>query len=61
MAFNNQDTFKPYKQCAGRGCSEQGVNYLKILFVNMHGWFCESCKNTLVSNGLADEALKKSG
>jgi beta-glucosidase/6-phospho-beta-glucosidase/beta-galactosidase len=30
MAFNNQNAFEPYKQCAGRGCSEQGVNYWSL-------------------------------
>jgi len=60
MDFNNKNLIGPYKECAGRGCSKKGVNHLKILFVNRSGWFCDSCKDTLVSNGLADEAIKES-
>jgi hypothetical protein len=60
MAFNNQSKFGQYKECAGRGCSEKGVNYLKILFINKGGWFCNSCVKILLDNGLAHEGIKES-
>jgi hypothetical protein len=49
----NQDSIQKYKQCAGRGCLEQGIHYLKIRFINKHGWFCDSCKEDLFHEGLA--------
>jgi hypothetical protein len=50
-----------FKDCAGRGCSENGIHYLKIHFINKCGWFCDSCKNTLVDGKLADEATVNCG
>jgi hypothetical protein len=53
----SQDTIQRYKQCAGRGCSEQGIHYLKIRYIHKHGWFCDSCKNAIIGDKLADEVI----
>ena len=55
MAPNNQNAFEPYKQCAGRGCSKEGINYLKILFINKCGWFCEYVDADIKWHGLVKE------
>jgi hypothetical protein len=25
------------------GCTKNGINHLRIVFLHKHGWFCESC------------------
>ena len=42
-------------QCACKGCNKQGRHYLKVLYVNKFGWFCDSCRDSLVSNRLIME------
>lgn len=44
------------KVCAGRGCSKDGIHTLTIIHLNRQGWFCDSCKNDLVSEGLIIES-----
>jgi hypothetical protein len=41
--------FKEYKTCAGRECNNIGKNHLMILFINKSGWFCDSCRDSLVN------------
>jgi len=47
--------------CAGNTCNSLGKYFLKILYLNKHGWFCESCKEDLLRNGLIveEDDLKK--
>jgi hypothetical protein len=40
------------RRCAGKECREKGLHYLEILYLNKSGWFCESCKDSLISNEL---------
>jgi hypothetical protein len=47
-SVNNYDLVE-YKQCAGKGCKENGINRLRILFINKIGYFCESCTNQLLA------------
>jgi hypothetical protein len=39
--FNNH-TFKD-TTCAIRGCNNQGTNFLRIVYVDKSGWFCDKC------------------
>ncbi len=41
--------------CAGIGCSNLAKHPLTVLYLNKVGWFCESCKNSLVMDGLIVE------
>lgn len=43
------------KLCAGNGCGREGIHQLTIIFLNKVGWFCDSCKNELVTAGLVVE------
>ena len=47
---NNSD-----KKCAGNGCSKIGIHPVTIVYINKTGWFCESCKNLIEREGLADK------
>jgi hypothetical protein len=44
-----------YKECAGKDCSRQGFYCLRIQFINKYGWFCDSCRNSLIDDKLADD------
>jgi hypothetical protein len=47
-SVNNYDLVG-YKQCAGKDCKENGINRLRILFINKIGYFCDSCTNHLLA------------
>jgi hypothetical protein len=36
--------------CGGKNCDGKGKFFLKIKYVNLHGWFCESCVEELKIN-----------
>jgi hypothetical protein len=38
--------------CAGTDCNNVGKYLLRIIYLNKEGWFCESSKDYLVTNGL---------
>jgi hypothetical protein len=38
-----------YKQCAGKNCKKNGINQLKILFINKIGYFCDRCTDQLLA------------
>ena len=57
MTSIDQNWIVEYKQCAGKDCPELGVHYLRIRFIKKCGWFCDSCRNTLLDDKLADEAV----
>jgi len=42
-----------YKQCAGNGCSNSGRILLEIRYIKKQGYFCNSCAEDLLQNGLA--------
>jgi hypothetical protein len=42
-------------QCAGKGCNKQGNHYLKVLFLNKIGCFCDSCKISLLEDNLVEK------
>jgi hypothetical protein len=52
MNSTNQNTIQQYKQCAGKDCPHQGINHLKIRYINKFGWFCDSCKRNLIAENL---------
>ena len=56
MNPTEQDHYQTYKECAGTRCPNKGIHYLKIIYVNKNGWFCDSCKNSLLVDGLVCEA-----
>ncbi len=51
----NDNTIHEYKICAGKGCNNIGENRLNILFINKFGWFCDCCKEDLLSSKLIQE------
>jgi hypothetical protein len=44
--------------CAGQRCSKKGVHQLTIIYLNRKGWFCNTCKQDLVKEGLALENIR---
>jgi hypothetical protein len=52
-----QDASQEYRECAGKGCQNIGVHYLKIVFLNKFGWFCASCRDSLIIDKLVDGSL----
>jgi hypothetical protein len=50
-----QDVSRGYKHCAGKGCQNEGFHCLKVVFVNRVGWFCDSCKSSLIADNLCIE------
>jgi hypothetical protein len=52
MNSTNQKASQEYKECAGKGCQDAGSYYLKIIYLNKSGWFCELCRNDLMLSGL---------
>ncbi len=49
------DVSARYKECAGKGCQNAGIHCLKVVFVNRVGWFCDSCKSSLMADNLCIE------
>lgn len=44
-----------YKQCAGKGCKNQGKIVLGVQYLNQTGHFCKPCAEDLLQNDLAAE------
>jgi hypothetical protein len=55
MNSTTENTVQDYKGCAGKDCQRAGINYLKVLYLNRKGWFCDSCKASLVADRLVIE------
>ena len=36
--------------CGGKKCDRNGRFFLKVKYVNLHGWFCDSCAAYLKIN-----------
>jgi len=47
-----EDALQEYKQCAGKNCQRIGIHCLKVLYLNKSGWFCDICKDSLLSDSL---------
>lgn len=43
------------RPCAGKKCRSQGTHYLEIKYLYKSGWFCDSCTEKLVTDGLLSE------
>jgi hypothetical protein len=41
-----------HKQCAGKGCTNEGKILLAVKYINLKGHFCESCAEDLLGFGL---------
>ena len=41
-----------YKMCARLGCTSEGKNHLKIIYVEKSGWFCDNCTIEIEKSGL---------
>ena len=41
-----------HKQCAGKGCTNEGKILLAVKYINLKGHFCESCAEDLLGLGL---------
>lgn len=44
--------------CAGKGCNKLGTIPLTLRYLNLSGYFCDECADSLVKDGLAVEAAK---
>jgi hypothetical protein len=53
-ALINGDTSRKIedKICACIDCSRSAVHHLTIIYLNKTGWFCDQCRDTLISEGL---------
>jgi hypothetical protein len=54
---NHNLIFKP-ELCARKGCVNDGVKLLTIIYLHKIGWFCEKCVKELISNELVEEGKK---
>ena len=45
--------------CAGRGCTEKAVISLQIAVLNLQGFFCQKCANSLLELHLAQETKEE--
>ena len=52
MNPTTNNVLQEYKQCARRNCQRVGVHYLKVLYLDVKGWFCNARKDSLASEGL---------
>jgi hypothetical protein len=48
----NRNLLKEYKQCAGKGCQNEGRKQLTVQYLKKIGYFCESCTEDLQCLGL---------
>jgi hypothetical protein len=48
MNSNIHYNSEEYKECAGRGCKEEGKTLLKIKYLQKNGYFCDFCKAELL-------------
>lgn len=48
-----KDVSQGYKQCAGKGCENEGKVVLTVQYLKRTGYFCESCVEDLLRFGLA--------
>lgn len=48
----HQSYLQGYKECAGKGCQNNGIIILTVLYINKRGYFCESCAKDLLLLGL---------
>jgi len=55
MSSEQKSTEQEAIGCAGNGCPNSGISRLTVVYLNKIGWFCESCKNDLVEEGLVLE------
>lgn len=44
-----------YKECARKGCGNIAVHKMEIAYLHKLGWFCDSCRCRLLSEGLVLE------
>lgn len=44
--------------CAGRGCKNNGEKYLKIIYINRMGWFCDYCSTELEKDSLVEKVVE---
>jgi hypothetical protein len=44
-----------YHRCSGKGCTDIGKTLLKIVYINKTGYFCDSCSEDILHQGLAVE------
>ena len=55
--FANDANHRYKKDCAGKGCINEGIHLLKIRFINKAGWFCGYCKDSLLNDNLVDQVI----
>lgn len=60
MTSTTQYDYEEYKQCAGKDCTNHGVNRLEVLYIKKVGWFCDQCRSYLVSHEIAFDSPNRS-
>jgi hypothetical protein len=55
MNSTNQKASQEYKECAGKGCQNEGKIELTVQDLNKRGCFCESCAEDLLCLGLVKQ------
>ena len=50
-----QEASQEYKECAGKGCQNEGKIELTVQYLNKRGCFCESCAEDLICLGLVKQ------
>jgi hypothetical protein len=46
--------FQDY-ECASKDCNKKGRHHLRVLFLNKKGYFCDSCRISLLKDNLVEE------
>ena len=54
------DSMARYKECAGKGCQNAGTYYLRVIYLNKFGWFCDDCRDALILDKLIDGSPQSS-
>ena len=52
------DKFQEF-ECASKGCNKKGRHHLRILFLNRVGYFCDSCKISLLEDNLVEDPVQQ--
>ena len=55
MTASEEYGLQRYKQCAGMDCHNSAAHRLEIVYIKKAGWFCNSCKDDLIADGLVNE------
>ncbi len=63
---NNNEQIEYNHSCAGKGCKNAGIHYIKLVLLRKYGLFCDACfkylkENQLVESNVNDDNIKIKG